>query len=200
VEPITLAAVGTPALAEGTKFLYTQAGEALKRLRERRDAAERGVVQPNSTAPIDVELSDAFEGQLSEPKIHFDVLARLERDLRETRRSLSDYAEEIEMVDNSEEELLARIDALRRILEAILQERITFKGEQRPPSGPIAQEHIDVDEVAGYAAAVRAERITGGRVETRAEVHRVEVEGDLTGIDVGKIERHGGDSTTSSGT
>jgi hypothetical protein len=35
---ITLAVVGTAALKEGVKFLYGQAGELLKRWREKREA------------------------------------------------------------------------------------------------------------------------------------------------------------------
>jgi hypothetical protein len=88
-------------------------------------------------------------------------------------------------VDNSDAELLAKTDALRRLLEAILQERITLKGESRPPSGPVVRGSIDVEQVAGCAAAVRARRITGGRVE--AEANRVESEGEFIGVDVDEI-------------
>jgi hypothetical protein len=187
VEPITLAAVGTVALTEGIRFLYTQAGEVLKRWREKHDAAESGVVPPDSTAPIDVELPEEFEGQLSEPRIHFDILDQLEGDLRDTRRSLSGYAEDIEKVDNNDEDLLVRVDVLRRLLEAILQERITFKGENRSPSGPVVEGRIDVDQVAGYAAAVRARRITGGHVGAEAKSRRVESGGEFIGVDVDEI-------------
>jgi Bacterial Ig-like domain len=160
VEPITLAAVGTVALTEGIKCLYAQAGEVLKCWRERREAAESSVASPDDTAHMDIKLPGAFEGQLSEPKIYFDAVERLHRDLRETRNDLADYAQDIEKVDNSNEDLLAKTDVLRRLLEAVLQERITFKGEQRPPSGPIVQGSIDVGEVAGYAAAVRKRKWT----------------------------------------
>lgn len=185
VEPITLAAVGTVALTEGIKFLYAQAGEVLKRWRDRRDDAERGDAQPEDTAPLDIKFPDAFEGQLSEPKIHFDVVEQLDKDLRETRNALTDYAQDIEKVDNSDEDLLAMTDALRQLLEAILQERITFKGEKRPPSGPVVEGHIDVDEVARYAAAVRAKRISSGYVRGEAKAKRVE--GELIGVDVDEI-------------
>jgi hypothetical protein len=187
VEPVTLAVVGTVALTEGIKFLYTQAGEVLKQWRERRDAAQTGTAEPDNSGSMDIELSDAFEGQLSEPKIHFDVLQRLEEDLREARKSLSDYADGIEKVDNSDEDLLAKIDALRRLLEAVLQERITFKGEQRPPSGPVVEGHIDVDEVAGHAAAVRARRITGGHIVGGGTAKRVEPGGRFIGIEADEI-------------
>jgi hypothetical protein len=189
VEPITLAAVGTVALTEGIKFLYTQTGEVLKRWRERRDAAESGDASPDDAAPVDIELPDVFEGQLSEPKIHFDVVTRLDKDLRETRNNLTDYAQDIQKVDSNNEDLLAKTDALRTLLEAVLQERITFKGEIRPPSGPVVRGSIDVDQVAGYAAAVRARRIPSGRTEVEAKAKRVESGGEFIGVDVDEIGR-----------
>jgi hypothetical protein len=187
MEPITLAAVGTVALTEGIKFLYAQTGEVLKRWRERRDAAESGDAPPDDTALVGTELPDAFEGQLSDPKIHFDVVRRLDKDLRETRNDLTNYAQDIQKVDNTNQDLLAKTDALRRLLEAVLQERITFKGESRPPSGPVLRGSIDVDQVAGYAAAVRARRITGGRTEIEAKAKRVESGGEFIGVDVDEI-------------
>ena len=38
VDPLTLSTIGAVALTEGIKFLYEQAGEVLKRWRERKDA------------------------------------------------------------------------------------------------------------------------------------------------------------------
>ena len=40
-DPFTLAAVGAVAITEGIKFLYGQAGEVLKRWRERKAAGKR---------------------------------------------------------------------------------------------------------------------------------------------------------------
>lgn len=40
-EPLTLAAVGGAVLAEGIRFLYGQATEAVKRWRERRDTVSK---------------------------------------------------------------------------------------------------------------------------------------------------------------
>jgi len=187
VEPITLAAVGTVALTEGIKFLYAQTGEVLKRWRERREAAESSSASHDDPADIDTKLPEVFEGQLVEPKIHFEAVERIHKDLQETRKSLADYAQDIEKVDNSNEDLLAKTDALRRLLEAVLQERITFQGEQRPPSGPLVEGYIDVGEVAGYAAAVRAGKISGGHVRSRGTTKRVESEGEFIGVDVDQV-------------
>jgi hypothetical protein len=53
----------------------------------------------------------------------------------------------------------------------------------------VVEGHIDVEQVAGYAAAVRARRITSGRVEAEAEAKRVESEGEFIGVDVDEIGR-----------
>src|SRR5215211_829807 len=85
VEPITLTLVGTVALTEGIKFLYSQATEILRRRSERREE-EKVTDQLAAAEPIDIELpDDAFEGQLSDPQIHFDALDRVEGRLKQVR-------------------------------------------------------------------------------------------------------------------
>jgi hypothetical protein len=192
-DPLTLSAIGAVAITEGIKFLYDQASEILKRWRERKDAAKDASIQLDKTEPIDVKLPPVFEGQLSAPHIHFDAVERVEEQLRELRKDLSDYADEIESVDLKDETLLQRVDALRQLLEAVYQQRITFKGEQRPPSGPVVEGRIDVEEVAGYAAAVRARQIISGTVSAEATVRRVEPGGQVIGVDADSI---GGEQRT----
>lgn len=183
-DAITLAAVGSIALSEGIKFLYNQAGELLKHWRGQRDAVKNAATQSEKIQPADVKLPPVFEGQLVAPKIHLDALDQVGDNLREIRKELSDFAEGIEQVDAENEALLTRTDALRQMLEAVYQQRITFKGEQRPSSGPLIEGHIDVKQVAGYAAAVRAKKIVGGTVKGDAKSERVESGGQLIGVDI----------------
>jgi hypothetical protein len=187
LDPLTLSAMGAVAITEGIKFLYGQAGEILKHWRERKDAAKDASIQLNKTEPIDVKLPPVFEGQLSVPQIHFDAVERVEEQLRRLRKDLSDYADGIELVDAKDTSLLQRIDALRQLLEAVYQQRITFKGEQRPPSGPVVEGRIDVEEVAGYAAAVRARQIVGGTVRADAKAKHVEPGAQFIGVDTDSI-------------
>ena len=189
LEPLTLSAFGAVALTEGIKFLYAQAGEVLKRWRDRKDAAHgtASASQPPPAESVDVRLPAVFEGQLSAPQIHFEAVHRLEAQLREGRKDLSDYAEGIEAVDPANDNLLRRIDVLRRLLEAIYQQRLTFQGEHRPASGPVVKGRIDVGEVAGYAAAVRARVIASGQVTGEATSQRVAPEGRFITIDVDTI-------------
>jgi hypothetical protein len=68
---ITLAVVGTVALKEGVKFLYGQAGELLKRWREKREAVETPPLQTSERAVLELP-TDIFEGPLDAPQIHYD--------------------------------------------------------------------------------------------------------------------------------
>lgn len=187
VDPLSLSAIGAVAVTEGIKFLYSQAGEILKRWRERKDAAKDASTQMSKTESIDVKFPPVFVGQLSVPHIHFDAVERVDEQLRGLRKDLSDYADGIELVDVTDANLLQRVDALRQLLEAVYQQRITFKGEHRPPSGPVVGGRIDVEEVAGYAAAVRARQIVSGTVRADAKAKRVEPGAQFIGVDTDSI-------------
>jgi len=188
-DPITLSALGAVALTEGIKFLYEQAGEALKRWRERKDTTARDAKAdlPQEESVV-VKLPPVFEGQLSTVQIHFDAVERLEKQLLELKRGLSGYADGSEVMDSSDKALLEQIDALRQLLEAVYQQRITFKGEQRPPSGPVVEGHIDVQEVEGRVGGVIARTIGGSaHVKGDANVGTVKQGGEASGVTVDTI-------------
>ena len=186
-DPITLAAVGTLAVTEGVKFLYSQAGELLKYWREKKKAA----AAPAATAepkPPEAKLPEVFEGQLSSPKVHDDVLERVQQNISDARKELSEYVEGVQEIEPTNEALLAQVDALRQLLEAVYQQRITFKGEKgRAPSGPVAEGTINVREVEGYAAAVRAQNFTAGQLKGTASADTVKGTGQVVGVDLGNV-------------
>ena len=182
-DPFTLGAVGAVVLTEGIKFLYGQAGEALKRWRERKAAGKNADVEP-----VEVELpSDAFAGQLERPQLHLDAVERLEQELRDLRAAVADYAQGIDEVDPGNAELLGTADALRQAMEAVYGQRITFAGEPRPPSGPGVAGEANVDDVLGYVAGLRARRIIGGSVTGRVTAKRVGPGGQAIGLEVDTI-------------
>lgn len=190
VDPLSLSALGAVALTEGIKFLYGQASEVLKRWRERKDAASKDPsAQVSPVQPVVIALPPIFEGQLSSPQIHFDAVERLEEQIRALRKDLLEYADGTETVDVNDQALLKRTDALRTVLEAVYQQRFTFKGEQRPPSGPVVEGSIDVDEVAGYAAAVRVHQVSEGYVKGTAKSKHVVERGEIIGVDIDSIGR-----------
>ncbi len=145
-EPATLtaAAIGAAVLTEGIKFLYAQAGEVLKRWRERRDGASGDADSPEVipvTAPAKV-----FDGDLRDLEIDLERVAPVEARLRDLRRNLGDYADGVDEVDAKDVSLLAKVDALRTLLETLSRQHITFQGEQRPPSGaPLVIGRVDVE-------------------------------------------------------
>lgn len=187
LEPITLSAVSAVALTEGIKFLYEQAGEVLKRWRERKKAASKDTATNLPKETIAVKLPAIFEGQFSTIQIHFDVVEKLEKPLQELTDRVSGYADGRKEVDSTDKDLLDQIDAIRQILEAVYQQRITFKGEQRAPSGPVVEGTIDVESVAGRAAGVEAKIISSGRVVGTANAIRVEETGTLHGVKVDQV-------------
>jgi hypothetical protein len=85
--------------------------------------------------------------------------------------------------------LLVAADGLRRALEAVYQQRITFKGEpEREASGPVLIGRIDVQEVASYVAGVRARRVEGGaRLEGEIKAGRVERDAEAVAVDADTV-------------
>lgn len=187
MEPLTLAALSGAALAQGITFLYTQAGEILKARRERKAKAA------NSEVPIAPTAAEAVEGTLKAVTPDWTVVEELADELRELRQRLSDYLEGgIEAPDPSDETTLRTTDALRRAVELVLGQRITLKGEQRAEGDPVVAGRVEVAELRGYAAAVRAAWISGGRVTGEATVETVHEGGQVIGVDAHQIgERDG---------
>jgi hypothetical protein len=182
-DPFTLTAVGAVVLTEGIKFLYGQAGDALKRWRERKAAGKSAGVEP-----VDVQLpSEAFAGQLERPQLHFDAVERLEQELRDLRTAVADYADGIDPVNPKNEELLQTTDALRQAMEAVYGQRITFAGEPRPPSGPLVAGEANVDQVHGYVAGLRARKIVGGTAKGVIRSTFVARGAEAVGLEVGTI-------------
>lgn len=181
-DPFSAAALGGVVLTEGIKFLYRQAGEVLKRWRERREADGTNVEDARLRPP-----EGLLEGTVEQVEPQDDHADRLEEELRQARRLLADYAEGIEIPKPGDHLVAEQADALRRLLEAVYGQRITFRGEQRPPSGPLVAGEIDVKQVAGEATAVRAKVISSGEARGSAKAERVEEGGKLSAVDIDRI-------------
>ncbi|HET6293622.1 MAG TPA: hypothetical protein VFG33_09610 [Kribbella sp.] len=175
-DPLTLSALGATALTEGIKFLYSQATELLKQRRER-------AAKP--AKPVD---TTALAGELEPLKADDDVATQVEAELKRLRHVLQDYVDDIVPIDPKDRELLEATDEVRRLLEAVYGQRITFRGEHRPESGPLVQGSVDALEVAGYVAAVRAKTV-GGSATVQGTVRTEEVRegGQAIGVDIDRI-------------
>ena len=134
-------------------------------------------------------------GAVGGAQIYFAALDRFAEPMRQLRRELGDYADGIEPVNTADERLLKIVDALRQTLEGIYQQRLTFKGEQRPASGPGVEGRVDVDRIFGVILDVVADVIgAGAQVRSELKVETSESGGSLTGVQVGQIGGDGRDT------
>lgn len=184
-DPLTLTTISNTVLTEGVKFLYGQASEVLKRWRDRRHADGNAEEAPAS--PMVVRAPGVLDGELAPIVIDFGAVNRLAPELRSLRSELEGYVEDGVPVEPGDVTLLGVADALRRVLETVYGQRITFQGEQRTESGPTIGGSVDVEEIAGYAAAVRARRLISGQITGHATARRVGRGGELVVLDFGTV-------------
>jgi hypothetical protein len=161
VTTITLAAVGMAAITEGIKFLYGQASELLKWRHEKHKAAEGAQVVP-SEQPKLMSSPDVFEPDPAQASLDEGALERLAQPMGELCDKLSGVVTGRTEVVTSDPVLVMRVDALRKALEVIVGQRLTFRGEARSEKqGPVIRGEVDVKKVLGYAVGVAAGEITG---------------------------------------
>jgi hypothetical protein len=185
IEPFSLGALGALAATEGIKFLYSQAAEVMKRWRDRKAGKEA-----EASAPVPVPEAEAaavLEGTLHAPEVDFKALERLHDDIRLLAGALGNYANGLDEPDPSDRDLAAAADGLRRALEAVYGQRITFKGEQREPSGVTVIGRAEADEVAGDLVGVRARLVRSGRIEGTAKAGTIEESGQGVGVEADAV-------------
>ena len=121
-------------------------------------------------------------------RIEIDRVQEHESELRALRQALGEYAAGIDEVDIDNHDLLVRVDEMRRLLETVYGQRITFKGESRPASGtPVVVGTVDVKNLAGEASGVAVGTITSGDIEGQVKADRIEAEGKAYGVRVDRI-------------
>lgn len=188
-DPLTLAGVGVWALSEGVKFLFQEAGEALKLWRAGKAARDAAAAKAAAAAPPAPSLATkppaaAFEGTLAVAKPNPEVVAQVEEPLKKARAEVLDLCENPDQLDPKNPDQLASIDRLRRLMEAVLEHRITFKGEDRPPSGPLARGEVNVKELLGEAAGISVDDLKAGTVEGKATADTVHKDAKLYGTKI----------------
>ena len=107
VDPISLVALGSVALGQGITFLYSQAGELLKAWREKRARHDEAALK------VAVPASETLDAPLQPAEVEQSLVAEHADELSELRRMLVAYADEGQQPDPKDQELLARVDALR---------------------------------------------------------------------------------------
>ena len=175
-EGLNMAALGSAALSEGIKFLYSQAAEALKRWRERQDRPATREPSPPPTPPV-------FADSTASLAFHLDKVEALEEPLRKLMHSLADYAAGNKPINPGNSELIAAIHALRLAMEQVHQQPLTFKDEQRSGGAPGIIGSIGSligAAIALEAGQARGEEAAPGRPEAGEEP-------SLLGIRIGRL-------------
>jgi hypothetical protein len=172
VDPLSVAAISGVALTEGIKFLYGQAGELLRRRRERTSAD-----QPATPPPAGV--LDRDPGPLVPDPA---VLGGLAGKLQDLRDDLEPYVLDHSRLESHQP--LPQVAALRDALEAIYGHRLTFMGEPRESSGTVITGTARIKIVEGLAAGVRIDDLSDvDRVYGEIEADKVRPGGEAFGID-----------------
>ena len=186
-DPSPLSTVESTVLSEGIKFLYNQAAELLRRWRDRRDEPANAEVAAGLDYAVP-ELPRAFAPSSAQGGLDEQALAELVEELWALRRELQDHADGVVPIDANDSTLLGLVDALRCCLEAVWCRPLVFAGEQRSPAAQraVVEGRVSTQEVAGYAAAVRAASLPGGTIRGQARANRVWPGGQLIGVELGK--------------
>jgi hypothetical protein len=174
-DPFSLAALGAVAITEGIKFVYDQAAELLKRRRERKATG----VEP--AAPIPITNPEVLDGSLAPPKPDYQMLESMQQRVTELAVELSKYRDGLVEPPPA---AAATVDELRRALEAIYGQRITFKGEQgREGTGTVITGDVRADLVKGLAIGVDAGTVSDGATVTgTGQAETVDSDGSLIGV------------------
>ena len=185
MEPVTLtlAGVGGVALTEGVKFLYAEAGDLLKRWLDRKNKPEA-----DDDVRVDIRLPEVFEGQLRPATLEPNIFAQNESALTDAYQRVSLYAGGVKPIEPTDHDLLESASQLRAVLERILGQTLTLKGEERPASGaPVVRGSFGAQTVRGEGAGVRATIARSGLIEGAAQVKTVTEQGKVYGVHIDEI-------------
>jgi hypothetical protein len=185
-DPFTLAAIGGVALTQGISFLYTQAGELIKRWRGHKDAA--AAATPAQTQ-LTIQAPAALGGRALTVSPDLTLVATRAEELLRLRAALSNYADNVEPVNPNDSHLIQNVAELRAALEAILGVHLTFEGEDRPASGqPMVTSTVQVGSVEGTVTGVQVGgAVTGGRIDSDVTAADVRSGGSVTGVSIGTL-------------
>jgi hypothetical protein len=172
-DPLSMANLSATALTEGIKFLYEQAGELLKR---RRDRAGAGATETPSIVAQPATL----------PTADPELVRQYRHDLRRLRSDLEDYVSGRSPVAASDNHLVDRTEALRRVVENIYGVPVFFAGES--DQAPKIRSSIDAGPVEGTIIGVQAEQAEG-TIKSDITVDTVHKDAEVYGVVIGSRSR-----------
>ncbi|RPF38072.1 hypothetical protein [Streptomyces sp. TLI_185] len=189
-----LATLGTTALSEGIRFLFDQARALLDRRRGDQEQDAAATAEPDDGV---VQLPpDAFVGTLDTRRLDEAALAQSVATLRQLRTALFPFVDDETSVQPGDPELLQHVDQLRRLLEAVYGQRITFVTEAgaRPASGTVIDTTIDIDDINAEVIGVSVRQVSGGSYATKIRGKSVGPGGRVVGFQADSVGGPGGDA------
>jgi hypothetical protein len=174
-DPLNPAAFAALALTEGIKFVYAQATELLKRRRERKATGAA------PAEPIPLEHGEVLDGLPAPLEPDYEVLDQLQERVTSLAVELSKYQDGLLEPDAATGQT---VDELRKALEAIYGQRLTFKGEREHEStGTVISGELRAALVKGLAIAADVGNVRGGATVTGGiGVDTVDTDGTAIGV------------------
>jgi hypothetical protein len=173
MDPLSLVVLGAAATQTIT-FLYSQVGELLKARRER---------QARPDAPAEVPLVDpsVLDRPLTSTRIDAEVLDREADSLVGLSAALAPVASGHVELDPNDPVIAMRAAQLRALLEAIYGQRITFRGEERAPSGSQVDVVQLLGDVSGAVTGSESDVGSGGHLTVKQRTTTVAPGATVTG-------------------
>jgi hypothetical protein len=156
-DPLTT--LETAALNDGVKFVFEQLTGLLTRMRERRrQRAEASGSDQGEMMVAEIE-HPALDGTVRPSRLVAAELEQAAPRILELRRLLTDYIDGLAAIDTADLSLRQTVDEGRRLLELLLGQQITFRGEDAPRTGTAIDARVRAELVEGYVAAVRVKSL-----------------------------------------
>ena len=86
--------------------------------------------------------------------------------------------------------MIADIDGLRRVLESIYGQRITFRGEDREQSGTRVTVEANIDQVTGRFTGIKVQETEGAEYTTKIVIGSIDIDGEVIGTDLGRVKKY----------
>ena len=170
----TLSVLSGALISDGVQFLYARAGELLNWLRARKSAGAQSQSEPVPAPAVGPVGSAVLDGPLDTRRIDQGALEQLAAVIASGRGVLSPYAEGFIPVEAGDSTLLSAMGRVRRALEGVYGQTITFEGERgRGRTGAVLDVRMVLDDIYG--------EVTGGKI---GRLHEGEVTIDVHGRDV----------------
>jgi hypothetical protein len=175
-DPIGLTVLGSAA-SQTISFLYAQAAELLKARREHRRA--------NAAASADLHVpivpNEVLDRRITASMVDLMVLDAQHQLLVKLAGALAPYALGQTDIEDDDLELGENAGTLRALLEAIYGQRLTFRNEDREPSGSVVTVRQVLGEIEGTATGSAGDIGAGARLDVTQKADVIRAGGEITG-------------------